>query len=63
METIIFILVALGSLSSPSNYSQDWADKHKCEVTCATSIYDHHQYVEVDGGVVIEDGVDPCDCK
>ena len=60
METIILILIALGYLSSPQQYTQSYIITHETQIDRATEIYNNHLYEEAqNGGVIVDDDVNP----
>ena len=59
MNIIILILIAMGSLASPGQYTAEYKSTHQAEIAQAYAIYDNHYYVEADGGVIIDDSVNP----
>ena len=59
MNIIILILMALGYLSGPDQYTEAYQQSHGTEISQASSIYANHQYVISDGVVIIDTDVNP----
>ena len=59
MEIIILILIALGKLSSPTQFNDAYINTHQLEISKAEAIYNNNLYTEADGGVIIDDTVNP----
>ena len=59
MEIIILILIALGKLSSPTQFNDTYINTHQLEISKAAAIYNNNLYTEADGGVIIDDTVNP----
>lgn len=57
MELIIKILIALGSLNSPADFTDAYASENREEVDRAVKIYETNSYREETGGVVVVTGV------
>lgn len=56
MELLIKVLIALGSLSSPTEFTDQYKSDNQSEVIEAQSLIDQGRVRETDGGVII-DGV------
>lgn len=56
MELIVAILMALGSLTSKSDFNEEYVKSHNPEVQKAQSIIDNGQYKLKDGGVILVPG-------
>ena len=59
METIILILIALRSLLSAADYTEEYRRTHQADIQKATQIYNNGDYRVSEGGIIIEDGVNP----
>ncbi len=59
MDIIILILMALGFITNPDQYTEAYKQSHGTEITQATSIYSIHAYEQFEGGVVIDPDVNP----
>ncbi len=59
MNIIILILIALGCLTSPEEFTDEYINRHPDEINHATTIYENNWYKEVEGGVIIDDEVNP----
>lgn len=51
--------MALGKLSSPAQFNDAYINTHQLEIHNAEAIYNNNLYTEADGGVIIDDGVNP----
>lgn len=59
MELIVAILIALGSLTSEADFTDEYINNNDQAISTAQSIIDNGQYRtnNADGGVVIDPGV------
>ena len=56
---IILILMAMGFISCPGQFNDEFRKVHSDQVEKANLINSSHQYTELDGGVVLEEDVNP----
>ncbi len=58
MELLVAILIAIGSLTSPADYNDEFIDRNQDQIEKAQNIIDTGRYRidERDGGVIV-DGV------
>ncbi len=59
MEIIVLILIALRSLISPDMYTEEYKKTHQAEIDKAIAIYNSDGYIVKEGGVIIDDGINP----
>lgn len=57
MELLVAILLAIGSLTSPAEFNDEYKNTHQAEISQAQSIIDNGQYQERNGGVIVDQGI------
>jgi len=59
MEIIILILIALRSLFSPAQFTEEYKRTHQAEINQANSIYYSNDYIVNEGGIIIDGEINP----
>lgn len=59
MNTLIKILIAMGSLLSMAQFTEEFKQSHQADMNKASAIYNSGSYSEVDGGVIIDEDANP----
>jgi hypothetical protein len=59
MELLIAILIALGSLMSPDEFTKEYELQYQSDIEKATYLMESGEYtITADGGVVIDENID-----
>jgi hypothetical protein len=59
MDIIIQILIALRLLATPAQFTDEYRRNHQTEIQTATTIYTTQSYEVNEGGIIVDDGIDP----